>query len=165
MPVVTVDETQFERRELKSAPPDGYVMVRPLPYGLKLIRRDKMSKMKMQSDPTRGRNAPAEIELSQLQEWAVAHDCAYCIGEHNLQDADGSLLNFKNPETLKKLNPKVGSEIERILDSINEEDDEEALADFMKLHGSSSDNGQNTSSTDSIVTSSTVMETSSIEGS
>ncbi len=139
MPDVTVDSGQFARYDLKSAPPDGFVMLRPLPYGMKLTRRDKASKMKMQTDQTRGRrNASSEIELETLNEWAIAHDFAYCIGEHNLTDKNGVILDFAHPMTLKTLNPKVGSEIEKYIDELNEDEDEELLEDFRKLHDGSS---------------------------
>jgi hypothetical protein len=138
MPDVTVDPGQFERYDLKSAPPDGYVMLRPLPYGMKLTRRDKASKMKMQTEQGRGRRATSEIELETLNEWAVAHDFAFCVGEHNLTDKNGTLLNFANPMTLKTLNPKVGSEIEKYIDDLNEDEDDETLEDFHKLQDGSS---------------------------
>lgn len=132
MPDVTVDSGSYERYELKSAPPDGYVMLRPLPYGMKLTRRDKASKMKMQTEQGKGRRSTSEIELETLNEWAVAHDFAYCVGEHNLTDKNGTLLDFTNAMTLKALNPKVGSEIEKYIDELNEEEDEETLEDFLK---------------------------------
>jgi|SRR5580765_337043 len=132
MPDVTVDTGSYQRYDLKSAPPDGFVMLRPLPYGMKLTRRDKASKMKMQTEQGRGRKTTSEIELETLNEWAVAHDFAYCIGEHNLTDKNDALLDFTNPMTLKTLNPKVGSEIEKYIDELNEDEDEESLEDFLK---------------------------------
>jgi hypothetical protein len=139
MPDVTVDINEYTRYDLKSAPPDGFVMLRPLPYGMKLTRRDKASKMKMQTETGKGRrNTTSEIELETLNEWAVAHDFAYCVGEHNLTDKNGTLLNFTNPMTLKTLNPKVGSEIEKYIDELNEDEDEESLEDFLKRQDGSS---------------------------
>lgn len=138
MPDATVDSSQYERHDLKSAPPDGYVMLRPLPYGMKLTRRDKASRMKMQTEQGRGRRSGGEIELETLNEWAIAHDFAYCIGEHNLTDKNGTNLDFTNPLTLKMLNPKVGSEIEKYLDRLNEDEDDETLEDFLKRSDGSS---------------------------
>ena len=153
MPDVTVDPGQYERYDLKSAPPDGFVMLRPLPYGMKLTRRDKASKMKMQTDQTKGRrNASSEIELETLNEWAVAHDFAFCVGEHNLTDKNGALLDFTNPMTLKTLNPKVGSEVEKYLDELNEDEDDELLEDFLKRRGGSSSEEMISSNTGSLET-------------
>jgi hypothetical protein len=146
MPDVTVDPGQYTRHDLTSAPPDGYVMLRPLPYGMKLTRRDKASKMKMQTEQGRGRKATSEIELETLNEWAIAHDFAYCVGEHNLTDKNGTILDFTNPMTLKTLNPKVGSEIEKYLDKLNEDEDDETLEDFIKRQDGSSSAEENSSS-------------------
>jgi hypothetical protein len=121
-------------------------MLRPLPYGMKLTRRDKASKMKMQTEQGRGRKATSEIELETLNEWAIAHDFAYCVGEHNLTDKNGTILDFTNPMTLKTLNPKVGSEIEKYLDKLNEDEDDETLEDFIKRQDGSSSAEENSSS-------------------
>jgi hypothetical protein len=153
MPVVTVDPSKYERYELKSAPADpndandvnGFVMLRPLPYGLKLTRRDKATKMQMRAKSDgRGRATNQEqiIELDTLNEWATAFDFSYCIGDHNLKDSNGQLLNFADPKTvamtLKSLNPKVGSEIEKYIGDLNEDEDEQAQEDFTTLAQDSS---------------------------
>lgn len=143
MPKVTVDPGSYERFELKSAPPDGYVMLRPLPYGMKLSRRSKATKMMMRSEtPKKGqkpRDQEQVFELESMDEWAVAHDFAYCIGEHNLEDGTGARLDFTNPLTLKLLDPKVGSEIERFIDELNNEEGEESLEDFLARSTTSSE--------------------------
>lgn len=146
MPKVTIDPGEYERFELKSAPPDGYVMLRPLPYGQKLSRRSKATKMMMRSQAPQpgkgGRGAPQPdqvFELESMDEWAVAHDFAYCIGEHNLEDSNGNTLDFSNALTLKLLDPKVGSEIERLIDELNNEEGEETLEDFVARSTMSSD--------------------------
>lgn len=145
MPNVTIDPSQYERFELKTAPADpndpndenGYVMLRPLPYGLKLTRRDKATKMQMRATADkRGRANQQEqiIELDTLNEWATAFDFSYCIGEHNLKDSNGQLLNFSDPKTvamtLRSMHPKVGSEIEKYIGDLNEEEDEGTAEDF-----------------------------------
>jgi hypothetical protein len=117
--------------------------LRPLPYGQKLSRRDKATKMSMEAPVGRGRNEEAtqKFELETLSEWSNAFDFDYCIGEHNLQAPDGELLNFHNPMTLKLLDPRVGSEIERLINSLNEDEEEEALEDFLKRSTSPSQDG------------------------
>lgn len=146
MPVVTVDPNNYVRKELKSAPADpnkpgdepGYIMVRPLPYGMKLERRDKATKMAMEVEAgkTGRRRNNAEqsqrFDLETMSEWASQYDFSYCIGDHNLLDSAGNKLNFSNPMTFKLLDPKVGSEIETIINELNEDVDEESLEDFIK---------------------------------
>lgn len=140
MPVAVVT-TEAQRYDLKTAPPDGYIMARPLPYGAKLERRDKATVMRMEQEVQRGkrksRQRPQEdketqkIELDMKSNWAALHDFSYCITDHNLTDENGAKLDFDNPLVLKYLDPKIGSEIERILSDIND-DDEESMEDFTK---------------------------------
>src|SRR6266404_5962383 len=142
MPVVTVDETEYTRHDLSTAPPDGFVMLRPLPYGMKLSRRSKATKMMMRSKPVANRQQAQTqdqvIELESHDEWAVQYDFAYCIGEHNLQNPDQTLVDFTKPMAIKMLDPRVGTEIEMLIDKINNTEDEESLADFLQLANQSS---------------------------
>lgn len=156
MPVATVS-TAATRYELISLPADpskegsagegGFIMARPLPYGMKLDRRDKGTKMSMEQEIQKTRKKRAQnsepdiqkIELETLSSWMVAHDFAYCITEHNLTDVRGNKLDFSNPMGVKALDPRVGSEIERILNELNDDDEDEAtMEDFTTLPSSSS---------------------------
>lgn len=138
MPVVTIDPEKFERFELKSAPPDGYVMLRPLPYGMKLTRRSNSSRMMMEAGATR-------MTLETLEEWTTAFDFKHCIGEHNLQNLDGSPVDFGNAIGWKTVDPRVGSEIERLIGELNEEEDQVVLDDFLRQSATSSTEDQNKS--------------------
>lgn len=146
MPVVTVDPGEYERFELKSAPPDGYVLLRPLPYGMKLTRRSKATKMMMRAQPTQNRKQAKEqeqvFELDSQDEWAVAYDFAYCIGEHNLEKADGTPVDFTKPMEIRMINPRVGSEIERLIDELNNDEDDESIEDFLKRRSSLSEDNE-----------------------
>lgn len=145
MPIVTVDPAKYTRRELTTAPPDGYLMVRPLPYGMKLSRQDRAMVMQMKVDPKKGRADTATFES--YSEEVTASDFAYCIGEHNLENVDGTLVDFTNPLSLKLLDPRVGEEISSILNEINGDSDERAIEDFRRRHSISSETDQNTLST------------------
>jgi hypothetical protein len=155
MPIVTVDPNNYVRKELKSAPADptvtgdepGYVMVRPLPYGMKLSRRDMATKMSMEvadRKKQKGENTQ-KLDLESMNAASVQFDFAYCIGDHNLMDAAGNKLDFTNAMSIKLLDPKVGSEIESILSDLNEDTDEESLEDFIKRSTSSSVDDKDTS--------------------
>lgn len=142
MPVVSVDPNHYEHFELKSAPPDGFVTLRPLPFGIKLARRSKATRMMMRQQPVKSRqqaqNQESVFELESHDEWAVAFDFSYCIGEHNLEMAEGQPFDFSNEKNarmaVKQLDPKVGAEIERLITSLNEDEDEEMMEDFMRRH-------------------------------
>lgn len=141
MPKATAD-LGYERRDLKSLPDEsdpGYIMVRPLPYGKKLDRREKAMRMSMESQTdNRGRaaDAPDKVDFEFMQRLTRQIEFQYCIGDHNLEDDQGKKLDFNNPATLDVLNPKVGSEIERILDEINGDDVDEEV--FTRLPSDSS---------------------------
>lgn len=146
MPVVTVDPSQSEKFFLKTASKDpndpededGWVQLRPLPYGKKLQRRDGMSKMSMKAQSGKGKGTDGEIELQSFNVWAVGFDFAYCIVDHNLTDANKVKLDFTKPMSRNLLDPKVGSEIEKLINSLNEDEDEESLEDFLQRSSTSS---------------------------
>jgi len=153
MPVATVS-TEAKRYDLKSLPPldgeeGGFIMARPLPYGMVLERRDKGTRMSMEQEVQRGRGKNRKpgaepefqkIELETLSGWMAKHDFAYCILEHNLTDIRGTKLDFSNPMAVSALDPKVGIEIDRILSELNEidEDTEAGMEDFTTSPTSSS---------------------------
>lgn len=138
MPNATVDHESYERHDLKTLP-GAYVMLRPLPYGMKLQRRDKAMRMSMEQKVERKGNRRRVVEddiqkinLESLSEWSNLYDFSHCIGEHNLTDANGQPLDFSNKMTLAILNPKVGSELEQLISDLNDDEDEESMEDFLK---------------------------------
>lgn len=152
MPVGTIDTSASERKELKSLP-GAYIRVRPLPYGMKLERRDKATRMFMESEGApakgkRGNNNSADqtsrLELEMLNKWSAFYDFQYCIVEHNITDVKERVLNFTKRMDFESLSPKVGSEIERILDEINNEDEDFDDEDFIKSPSSYSEDRSGT---------------------
>lgn len=139
MPVAT-RSMETVRRELKSCPPDGYVVLRQLSYDEMLERRDGATKVLMERG--QGRNADAKMAVQIANKWSNYFSFPRCIVEHNLTDDNGVLLDFsaKGIEmTFKSLDPKVGSEIEKHVDELNQE--EEEPEDFTKQPSSSSPDG------------------------
>jgi hypothetical protein len=134
MPDATV-KTDAERRELKSLP-GGYVDLKPLPYGGVLTRRESAMKMSMEQQDRRSRKAggdeASKIDVELLQRWARAYEFKHCIVDHNLEDRGGKKLDFGNAMTLDVLDPRIGTEIERMLDEINGEETEEDLEAFFR---------------------------------
>lgn len=131
MPNATVN-TEAARYELKTLE-GGFVMLKPLPFGKLLERREKASKMSM--DQQTGKKATNQkISFDMMQRWARSYDFEHCIVDHNLEDARGEKLNFSNHMTLDLLDPKIGAEIEELIDALNQEDDEEDLETFLKQH-------------------------------
>jgi hypothetical protein len=125
MPKATANIAEPERHELKSLP-EGFVLVRRLTYGQKLERRAMSSNA---SAETQGRSGKGNLKLTMqmVNQAATLFDFTHCIVDHNLEGDDGQKLNLSSPMDIQKLDPRVGDEIEKILDGINnfEEDDEE----------------------------------------
>lgn len=161
MPIVTVDPADFERFDLKTAlkdpndptDEDGYIMLRPLPYGMKLTRSDKALRMSMRAQGPQDHKKKGEqdqtIDLQTAQEWTAHFDFSYCIGDHNLTDKNKVKIDFTKPMALKLLNPKVGTEISDLIDALNQDEDEESAEDLVRRATSYSENNTTTLDTDS----------------
>lgn len=123
MPIVTVGDSDNERHELKTAPPDGYVVLRRLSYGESLARDALATKFTVDGSPG-SKDFLGDVKID--QEGIAFYDFAHCVVEHNLTDEQGRLLNFKNIVDIKKISKQVGKEIGDLIDSINNfEKDEE----------------------------------------
>jgi len=121
MPDATVSHEPV-RRELKSAPPDGYVLLLQLPYYDMLERRDGASRLYAQA--TEDGETDGKLFMESMQQHSRAFEFKKCIVGHNLTDKDGTPLDFTKPETLRKLNPSIGHEIEMLIDELNGEAEE-----------------------------------------
>ena len=139
MPRATVS-TEAQRFDLKTCP-DGYVTLKPLSFGQMLYRRDESTKITMMQEATRNRRGrrnvaqqdePSKIEFEMAQEWTRWYEFHTCIVEHNLEDETGAKLDFSNKLAITKLDPRIGQEIERLIDDLNQEEEEEfEEADFI----------------------------------
>lgn len=137
MPVGT-RKMETVRRELKSCPPDGFVVLRQLSYDEMLERRDGATKVLMERGDS-GRNADAKMAVQIANRWSNYFSFPRCIAEHNITDDNGVPLDFSSKGielTFKSLDPKLGAEIEALIDEMNQE--EEEPKDFTKDASSSS---------------------------
>lgn len=139
MPVALVDIEAFDHKDLKSVE-GGWINVRPLPHGLVLRRRDKQSKMFVESNMgTQGhRKAQSDVnrlEIETMNEWATAYDYKYCIVDHNLTDKEGNKIDLSSQLVLQQLDPKIGAEIDTILSELNDFTEDE---DFTEAPSTSS---------------------------
>lgn len=144
MPKATVSH-QGVRHDLKTCP-GGFVELRPLSYEEILVRRDGVTSMSLEREGVTD-DGNVRMQIATMQKWARDYDFRNCIRDHNLEDENGVLLNFSNAETLRMLDPKIGREIETLIDDINgESDDEDSMKAFMNAAGSSSTEGNGVSS-------------------
>lgn len=142
MPKATVSQ-ELHHHDLKTCE-GAFVALKQLSFDQMLERRDKAMRMTMESETGKGRPS-SKIEMESAMQWTRFFEFSNCIVEHNLEDDNGQPLNFNNPMTLKILDPKVGAEIERYIEELNQED-EESLEDFTKRLSTSSQESPNTQS-------------------
>jgi hypothetical protein len=140
MPKATVSQ-ELHHHDLKTLP-GGFVKLKQLSFDQMLERRDKAMKMSM-AGGNNERITNSRVELESAMQWTRYFEFSNCIVEHNLEDDNGAPLNFSNTMTLRILDPKIGAEIERYIEELNQED-EESLEDFTKQLSSSSGEDKNT---------------------
>lgn len=116
--------------DLVSCPPDGYVKIKQLPYHEMLVRRDRAGQLFF--DPS---GEDTKVEISTLQAWARAYEFKHCIVEHNLEKKDGSPFDFSKDGELSFLDPRVGQEIEELIDKLHNVETD--VKDFPKPASSS----------------------------
>lgn len=120
MPRATANIQETVRHDLKSLP-EGFIVVRRLNYGEKLERRAMVSSMKVESG--KGKDFQGEMQL--VNEQATLFDFQKCIVDHNLEDENGNKLNFHSATDIRRLDPRVGEEIDDKLGELNNFDADE----------------------------------------
>ena len=129
MPKATVSHVGI-RHDLKSCE-GGYVELRQLSYDEILARRQGISNLTVDREDTQ------TVTINTMQSWAREFDFRNCIRDHNLEDDNGQLLDFSKSHTFKILDPRVGREIELLIDQLNGDDeDDKVMEPFTNAAGS-----------------------------
>ena len=141
MPRATTS-TEPVRHPLETAPPDGYVELRPMDYGTYLKRRDMAMKMGVSGSGS----GVEKIDLDILQTEVTMFEFRICIVKHNLEDTKGRTLNLSDPKDFIALDPKVGQEISELITEMTQwespkstEGDAEGTAASDNVSGDSGD--------------------------
>lgn len=121
MPKAVANISTTEKKELKSCP-EGFIVVRRLTYGEKLERRAMVSYMRIAAEKNQ-KDFAGEMQL--VNEQATIFDFQKCIVDHNLEDENDNKLNLASANDIKRLDPKIGEEIDGILSDINNFDEDE----------------------------------------
>lgn len=136
MPRATVSQDP-ERFPLRTAPPDGYVVLKKMSWGEWLTRRDMGMHMAMEAG---GRKDSRKIDIDIIQANVTRYEFQKCVVEHNLEDEQGTVLNLGSERDFVRLDPRVANEIEGLIKSLHEWDEEaneeEALFRGDTSHGS-----------------------------
>ena len=142
MPRATTS-TEPVRHPLETAPPDGFVELKPMDYGTYLKRRDMAMKMGVTGGTGGGID---KIDLDILQTEVTLFEFKTCIVKHNLEDAKGRNLNLSNPVDFQMLDPKIGQEISELITEMTQwespkstEGDAEGTAASGNVSGDSED--------------------------
>jgi len=140
MPRATINLEETFHYDLKTLPSDngsmgGFVELRRLSYHQMMQRRDIAAKIGWEERRTTGKkNAVGEDTIKAMMEVmnvaTMEYEFRHSIVGHNLEDSSGRLLDFSNPESYRNLDPKIGAEIGKYIDDLNQELDEEELENF-----------------------------------
>ena len=126
MPQATVTQ-ETVNRNLKSCPPDGFVELRTLSFHEMNTRSDIASRMYSEQKPN-VKKPKEEVVRGYLEIMNVAvteFEFRNCITDHNLEDENGNPIDFTRPMQAWRLDPKIGQEIGKYIDELNNFDDEE----------------------------------------
>jgi hypothetical protein len=117
-----------DRLPVKSAPPDGYVVLRRRTYGEKKKRDDMQVRMTVaaaEKQQQNGQLAQPEAMSMEINSLLVArYDFRTCVVEHNITDENDRLLDFSNPADLELMDEPVGEEIEKLIRDFNSPPDD-----------------------------------------
>lgn len=120
MPRAVIDDTP-ERKELRSCP-GGWVDLKRMPYGDWLHRTDISMQMQIAMEEKKLRNnsgGGASGTIAMQNAAVTTYEFSRCIVDHNLEDAAGNKLNFKNQATLQILAPRIGQEISDLINEMH----------------------------------------------
>lgn len=152
MPVAEA-KTDTKRYDLKSAPPDGYVVVRKFKYGERLKIRSLSARAHIAAQEFEGRkngkddSDAADVGMSFDMESVAAFQFARAVVEHNLTLANGTAINFKSREHFAALDDTIGGEIEGYIDEFNPEVNPETVGKEPDKNGTPLASGSGTPST------------------
>jgi hypothetical protein len=123
MPVATADTTS---KDLKSCP-GGYVELRRLTYGQMLERRSFAANMSVpMGNGKRGAKQDLEGTMKLMDARTTLYEFSHCIVDHNLTDENERKLVLSQESDIRKLDPKVGEEIDSYISELNNFEAEDA---------------------------------------
>jgi hypothetical protein len=148
MPRATVSHDTV-RHNLKTLP-DGWVDLRTLTFHEMNTRQDIATRMYQEQTTGKKQSKRDEETIRgyfEIMNVAVTeYEFRNCIVEHNLEDENGALIDFTRPMQAWRLDPKIGQEIDRIIDDMNMIDDEDDLGPLESVLSLSSSTEANSQS-------------------
>lgn len=124
MAVATVTDGTVTK-ELKSCPPDGYVVIRRMDFGESLKRKEIMASIAMQMDGKKAEGTKMQMDI--LQEKTALWEFANLIVDHNLTDEANRKLNLGDPKDVRRIRGQVGDEIQMYINELNSFEEDETV--------------------------------------
>lgn len=121
MPKATTNISDTEKYELKTCP-EGYVLLRRLSYGEMIERRSLSGKLNLNATPGKGKTNDVQAFIQMANRLVTEFEFKNCIVDHNLEDENGTALDFRKATTLSVLDPRIGDEISQYIDKMNQYD-------------------------------------------
>jgi hypothetical protein len=119
MPVAVITQTS-DKFDLKSLP-GAYVVIKRMTYGQRLVRQQMALRMQMKGT---GSKKDQIIDLEMMNRITSLWSFANLIDDHNLTDEAERKLNFQNPADVERLTAVVGEEIDKLIDKVNNFEDD-----------------------------------------
>jgi hypothetical protein len=116
MPRATVNTEDTIRKDLKTAPPDGFVVLKRMSFG-EVVQRRTMTKLSVEAGG--GKSKDFRGELAMASEQVTRFEFAHSVVDHNLEDHTGRKLNLAAPVDFATLDPRIGQEIEELISELN----------------------------------------------
>jgi hypothetical protein len=121
MPFAGIGNTT-ERHDLKSLE-GAFVVLRRMTYGEKLGRQD-LTKLSIEMG---GKSKDLKGEMAMANKRATQMDFANCVVDHNLEKDDvGTKFNLTVFDDFAKLDPRVGEEIDTLINKMNNFEDSDS---------------------------------------
>jgi len=121
---VTQDTTRINLKSLDEA----YVDLRTLSFHEMTTRQDIATRMYQEQSTGKKKNRKDEETVRgyfEIMNVAVTeYEFRNCIVGHNLEDENGDLIDFTRPMQAWRLDPKVGQEIDKAIEALNQLDEE-----------------------------------------
>lgn len=116
---VAVRSSDTEKFDLKHLP-GAYVVLRKMSYG-QILERRALMKLTFAS---KGKSKDVEGEIAMANKKVNLFEFRNCIVDHNLERTEGQLLSLSNENDVDSLEPKVGQEIEKLIEKMNNLDED-----------------------------------------
>lgn len=117
---VAIRKSEPEKFDLKTLP-GAYVVLRKMTYG-EILERRVLMKLTFQ---TTGKSKNVAGEIAMANKNIQLFEFRLCVEDHNLERVEGQLLNLGNMNDVDSLDPKIGQEIESLIEKLNNFDEDE----------------------------------------